>query len=110
MRDQDEQDEARSERLTLDAVARINDALASGRALAEVLQVICSEACRAFGVRTPSSGYSITPPSPPEFLPHARRESVRKTGEQHTNQAVPVADAQRSRSAPAVTEDSEQTA
>ena len=47
--DQDEQDEARSERRTLDAVARISDALASGRALSDVLAVICSEACRAIG-------------------------------------------------------------
>ena len=42
--------EMRSERRTLDAVARINDALASGRPLAEVLEVICEETCRAFGV------------------------------------------------------------
>lgn len=42
--------EMRSERRTLDAVARINDALASGRPLAEVLEVICEETCRAFSV------------------------------------------------------------
>jgi hypothetical protein len=47
---QDEQDAVRSERRMLDAVARISDALASGRALAEVLEVICHEACSAFGV------------------------------------------------------------
>lgn len=43
-------DEARSEHRTLDAVARINDALASGRPVAEVLQVICRATCGAFGV------------------------------------------------------------
>lgn len=42
--------EMRSEHRTLDAVARINDALASGRPLAEVLEVICEETCSAFGV------------------------------------------------------------
>lgn len=46
----DERGEARSERRTLDAIARISDALASGRPLTEVLQVMCSETCRAFGV------------------------------------------------------------
>jgi len=45
-----EREEARSERRTLDAIARISDALASGRPLVEVLRVICSETCRAFGV------------------------------------------------------------
>lgn len=43
-------DEARSEHRTLDAVARINDALASGRPVTEVLQVICHETCGTFGV------------------------------------------------------------
>lgn len=43
-------DEARSERRTLDAAARVGDALASGRALSEVLDVICRESCSAFGV------------------------------------------------------------
>ena len=43
-------DEARSERRTLDAVARVGDMLASGRPLSEVLAVICRECCTAFGV------------------------------------------------------------
>lgn len=34
----------------LEAIARISNALASGRALTEVLEVICSETCGAFGV------------------------------------------------------------
>ncbi len=45
-----DKDEARSERRTLDAVARVGDALASGRVLSEVLDVICRESCIAFGV------------------------------------------------------------
>ncbi len=43
-------DERRSDRRMLDAVARVSDALASGRALEEVLEVICAETCWAFGV------------------------------------------------------------
>ena len=43
-------EEARGERLVLRAVARVNEALASGRSLRDVLQVICHEACTAFGV------------------------------------------------------------
>jgi DNA-binding transcriptional MerR regulator len=70
MLDQDEQEEARSERRTLEAVARISDALASGRPLAEVLQVICSEACRAFGV-SDATLWLVDPPPPvlTAFLP-----------------------------------------
>lgn len=49
-RDSGDSGEVRSERRTLDAVARINDALASGRPLAEVLEVMCEETCSAFGV------------------------------------------------------------
>lgn len=45
-----DRDEERSARRTLDAVARIGDALASGRPLTEVLDVICRETCSAFGV------------------------------------------------------------
>ncbi len=43
-------DDRRSDRRMLEAVARISNALASGRALTEVLEVICSETCGAFGV------------------------------------------------------------
>jgi DNA-binding transcriptional MerR regulator len=70
MVDQDEKEEARSERRTLEAVARISDALASGRPLAEVLQVICSEACRAFGV-SDATLWLVDPPPPvlTAFLP-----------------------------------------
>jgi MerR family transcriptional regulator/heat shock protein HspR len=45
-----DRDEARSERRTLAAVARVGDALASGRPLSEVFDVICRECCTAFGV------------------------------------------------------------
>jgi DNA-binding transcriptional MerR regulator len=45
-----DRDEERSARRTLNAVARIGDALASGRPLTEVLDVICRETCIAFGV------------------------------------------------------------
>ena len=89
-RDQDEQDEARSERLTLDAVARINDALASGRALADVLEVICGEACRAFGVSDSVLWLPDYPPSPQEILPDVPRESVRKIGAQRFGQPAIV--------------------
>ena len=86
-RTQDEQDEARSERLTLDAVARINDALASGRALEEVLQVICSEACRAFGVSDSVLWLLDSPPSLPAILPDTPIGTVYKTGAQPISQA-----------------------
>ena len=46
----DAAEERRSERRMLAAIARISDALASGRAIEEVLQVICAETCWAFGV------------------------------------------------------------
>jgi DNA-binding transcriptional MerR regulator len=71
MQDQDEQDEVRSERRTLEAVARISDALASGRALAEVLEVICSEACRAFGVSDSILWLVDPPPSALTVFPSA---------------------------------------
>ncbi|MGO8946508.1 MAG: GAF domain-containing protein [Ktedonobacterales bacterium] len=87
VQDQDEQDEARSERRTLDAVARISDALASGRALSEVLEVICSEACRAFGVSDSVLWLLNSTPSLPAILPDSRGESEHKTGAQHTYQA-----------------------
>jgi DNA-binding transcriptional MerR regulator len=40
----------RSDRRMLAAIARISDALASGRAIEDVLTVICAETCWAFGV------------------------------------------------------------
>ena len=83
MQDQEEQDEARSERRTLDAVARISDALASGRALPEVLEVICSEACRAFGVSDSVLWLINSPLSLLAILPDTRRETERKTGAHH---------------------------
>lgn len=43
-------DGQRSDRRMLAAIARIGDALASGRGLDEVLDVICAETCWAFGV------------------------------------------------------------
>lgn len=43
-------DELRSDRQMLAAVFRVSDALASGRALEEILEVICAETCWAFGV------------------------------------------------------------
>lgn len=46
----DAADEQRSDRRMLAAIARISDALASGRAIGEVLEVICAETCWAFGV------------------------------------------------------------
>ena len=46
----DAADEWRSDRRMLAAIARISDALASGRAIEEVLEVICAETCWAFGV------------------------------------------------------------
>jgi DNA-binding transcriptional MerR regulator len=85
--EQDEQDEARSERLTLEAIARINDALASGRALEEVLQVICSEACRAFGVSDSALWLLDSPSSLPVILPDTPRGTVHRTGAQPTSQA-----------------------
>jgi DNA-binding transcriptional MerR regulator len=46
----DAAEEWRSDRRMLAAIARISDALASGRAIEEVLEVICAETCWAFGV------------------------------------------------------------
>ncbi|HEX2348440.1 MAG TPA: GAF domain-containing protein [Ktedonobacterales bacterium] len=46
----DAADEQRRDRRMLAAIARISDALASRRAIAEVLEVICAETCWAFGV------------------------------------------------------------
>jgi MerR family transcriptional regulator, heat shock protein HspR len=46
----DAADEQRSDRRMLAAIARISDALASRRKIAEVLEVICAETCWAFGV------------------------------------------------------------
>ncbi|MGZ6389848.1 MAG: GAF domain-containing protein [Ktedonobacterales bacterium] len=43
-------DEWRNDRRMFAAIARISDALASGRAIEEVLAVICAETCWAFGV------------------------------------------------------------
>jgi PAS domain S-box-containing protein len=55
---------AHSERRTLDAVARVGDALASGRALGEVLDVICRETCNAFGVADTVLWLVDPPPHP----------------------------------------------
>ncbi len=87
VQDQEEQDEARSERRTLDAVARISDALASGRILSEVLEVICSEACRAFGVSDSVVWLLNSPPILPVIPSDTRSETERKTGAQQTYQA-----------------------
>lgn len=43
-------DETRSDRRMLTAIARVSDALASGRSLDRVLEVICAEACWSFGI------------------------------------------------------------
>ena len=48
-------DEQRSDRRMFAAIARISDALASGRAITDILEVICAETCWTFGV----SGASI---------------------------------------------------
>jgi DNA-binding transcriptional MerR regulator len=69
-----DRDEARSERRTLDSVARVGDALASGRALNEVLDVICRESCIAFGVADTVLWLAepLAPPSGP-WLTHKER-------------------------------------
>jgi DNA-binding transcriptional MerR regulator len=59
-----DKDNTRSERRTLDAVARVGDALASGRALGEVLDVICRETCTAFGVADTVLWLVDPPPRP----------------------------------------------
>jgi len=55
-------DDRHSDRRMLEAVARISNALASGRALSDVLEVICSETCGAFGV-SDSILWLAAPPS-----------------------------------------------
>ncbi|HEX8981757.1 MAG TPA: GAF domain-containing protein [Ktedonobacterales bacterium] len=69
----------RSDRRMLAAIARISDALASGRAIEDVLEVICAETCWAFGVSDATiwlaepfpahhTGESATDTSPPRAL------------------------------------------
>ncbi|HZC08109.1 MAG TPA: GAF domain-containing protein [Ktedonobacterales bacterium] len=68
----------RSDRRMLAAIARISDALASGRAIEDVLEVICAETCWAFGV----SDTTIWLAEP--FPPH-------RTGELATDTSPPRA-------------------
>lgn len=67
-----------NERQILTAIARIGDALASDRAIAEVLEVICAETCWAFGVSDatiwlaePFPAYHAGAPAAAAALPRA---------------------------------------
>jgi len=78
-----DKDNARSERRTLDAVARVGDALASGRALGEVLDVICRETCGAFGVADTVLWLVDPPPHPSDLWKAGEKRMDRASSRPH---------------------------
>ena len=93
----DTADEWRSDRQILAAIARISDALASGRAIEEVLEVICAETCWAFGVSDatiwlaePFPAHSAREPETQTTLPHAL-VVVAASGQHHSSASTGAA-------------------